>query len=431
MKRKRIVLFFAFTCIFGVGRAQNASGFKEIYGDFNYGQSSDKNNEWIQSIQIVEPACRSDVKGQVSVKFTAKGMNEAKAYLWQQPIVLNSSKWGHDENLTPKGIKLRKTGVGSFSFNADEFPAGPINVRIYAQNKKGEKDIFELQLYNKGGVKWNQGIPDTIPAAAKCLKLVFKDDFNGPLSISKDGRNARYNAHKPRFGDFSGWPFSDYEGPNNPFGQVDDYMKIEARKKPGTKGSSGLIASVDMDGKGFWAKAPCYMECRMTAQSAPGTWPAFWTITGLDNGFPGDELDIVEAYGGVGKGNPNHEGYGTTSHFWGQTNPDGTKKKEYWTVVPIMNLGGKSYWSTTFHTYGVYIGLEETVYYFDGTEVLRHPTNNISRDYPHTFLINYAIGGLSGWPIDLDRYDNGSDMYVDYVRVFALYTVDYIQPIRK
>jgi beta-glucanase (GH16 family) len=82
-----------------------------------------------------------------------------------------------------------------------------------------------------------------------------------------------------------------------------------------------------------------------------------------------------------------------------------------------MTLGGRSYWSTTFHTYGVKIGLEETVYYFDNIAVLRHPTNEKSRE-PHCILVNYAIGGISGWPIDLARYGNGSDMYVDYLRVY-------------
>jgi hypothetical protein len=407
-------------------KSQDQSGLKEIYADFNHGQTTNKNNNWVQSIQIIEPTCRSDVKGMITVKFKATGMDEAKAFCWSQPSNDNPSEWGHDVNLTSKILKIKKNGEASFSFNADNFPSGPMNVRIYSQNKKGEKDVFELQLYNLGGVKWNQGIPSIDPPGAKGLKLIFEDDFNKPLSISNDGRNARYSAHKPRFGDFSGWPFSDYNGPNNPFRQVGDYLKIEARKKAGTAGSTGLIASVNMDGKGFWAKAPCYLECRFTAQSAPGTWPAFWTITGLDNGFPGDELDIVEAYGGVGKGNPNHEGYGVCSHFWGQKNTDGTNKEGFYKVIRIMDLGGESYWSTTFHTYGVYIGLEETVYYFDNIEVLRHPTNDISRDYPHTFLINYAIGGISGWSIDLERYGNGSDMYVDFVRVYALYGVDYV-----
>lgn len=37
---------------------------------------------------------------------------------------------------------------------------------------------------------------------------------------------------------------------------------------------------------------------------------------------------------------------------------------------------------------------------------------------PHFFLINYGIGGNSGWPVDLERYNRSSYMYVDYVRVF-------------
>ena len=429
MKQKIALLFLATSVALGL-KAQDTSTLKEIYADFNHGQNSGTDTEWVQAIQIVKPACRSDVKGSITVVFTAKGMDEAKAYLWQQPTDGNRLKWGHDVNLTPRGLKISRNGLASFTFNADEFPSGPMNVRIYSQNRKGEKDVFELQLYNKGGMKWNQGIPDTIPDAAKGLKLVFEDDFRGPLSISNDGLNARYNSHKPREGegDFSGWKFADAHGPNNPFRQIDDYIVIQARKKAGTDGSSGIIAPVDKNGEGFWVKAPCYLECRFTAQSAPGTWPAFWTLNQIDNA-PGDELDIIEAYGGLGKGNPNHPGYSIVSHYWGQTNPDGTPKKSHSRVVPMMELGGKSYWSTTFHTYGVYIDLEETIYYFDNIEVLRHPTNNYSRDYPHVFLINYAIGGISGWPVDLERYGNGTDMYVDYVRVFALYNIDYSVPV--
>ena len=35
------------------------------------------------------------------------------------------------------------------------------------------------------------------------------------------------------------------------------------------------------------------------------------------------------------------------------------------------------------------------------------------------FMVNYAIGGISGWKIDLERYANGSDMYIDYIRVYG------------
>jgi hypothetical protein len=399
------------------------------YADFNYGQNdTNEHLEWVQSISIIEPACRSEVSGKTVVKFKAPGMIEFRALCWSQPDGKHPVHWGHDIDLTPRGADVSPDGTVSLSFNANKFPAGPMNVRIYAKSASGTKDYFELQLYNTGGKVWNRGIPVGDPVGAHGLRPIFEDDFDGPLSISNDGRGARYNAHKPRFGDFSGWPFSDVDGPDNPFSQVDGYLKISARKRPGTKGSTGLIASVNMDGEGFWVKAPCYLECRFTGQSAPGTWPAFWTITGIDRGGPGDELDIIEAYGGVGKGNPNHPGYSLVSHFWGQKNSDGTPKEVQDKVVRMMELGGGSYWSTTFHTYGVRIGLDDTVYYFDDIEVFRHPTNDVSRDKPHLFLVNYAIGGISGWPIDLERYGNGSDMYVDYVRVYAEQEIEYSIP---
>ena len=421
------VALFMFMAAYQISLSQNG---EYQYIDFNHGQNNNMNAEWIQAIQIIEPACRSDVKGNVMIKFSASGMEQAKAFCWQQPIQENTSHWGHRVDLVPEGITLEADGTGAFTFPADEFPAGPLNIRIFAFNKEGKRDFFELQLYNKGGVNWNRGIPGNDPPAATAngLQLVFSDDFDGPLSISNDGQGARYCAHKPLTGDFSGWQFTDVTSPYNPFEQRDSYLRIKARKAPGTNGSSGIIASVGMNGEGFWTKAPCYLECRFTAQSAPGTWPAFWTLNAFD-GEAGDELDIIEAYGGMGKGNPNYdEGYHIVSHFWGQQNPDGTRKKDVSAKVPMTQLGGKSNWTETFHTYAVYVGLDETVYYFDDIEVVRHPTNDKSREKPIFFLVNYAIGGISRWPIDLERYGNGTDMYVDYIRVYAEKPLDYKVP---
>ncbi len=138
----------------------------------------------------------------------------------------------------------------------------------------------------------------------------------------------------------------------------------------------------------------------------------------MDQGVPGDELDIIEGYGGVGPGAPNASGYHIVSHFWGQKDEKGRQRPGITRTVPMMELGGRSFWSTTAHTYAVMIGVEETVYYFDDIEVLRHRSGPISASQPAFFLINYAIGGISGWKIDLSRYGGGSDMWVDYVRVF-------------
>lgn len=392
----------------------------EEYSDFNPGKST-VGSEWVQSIVIKSPQLRSEVKGDVKVEFQAPGMAVARALCWKQPTSENPSPFGHDTVIGGE-IKLDAQGNGSFVFPADQFPNGPVSVRILANNEdNSRRDIRELQLYNKGGIVWNQGIPKNDPPAAQGMKLVYSDDFDGPLSISKDGQGARYASHKPGGGDFSGWPFSDFEGPLNPFSQVGTYLRIHASKKPNGKASSGLLSPVKMDGTGFYATVPYYFECRFTAQSAPGTWAAFWTLTKnavINRGSPGDELDIVEAYGGVGKGNPNHPGYSITSHFWKQNGPDGRPLKAINRRVDMLEVGGKSYWSTTFHTYALKVTETDTIYYLDDIEVLKHPTNELSRQDSHFFMINYAIGGISGWKIDLEREGNASDMWVDYVRVY-------------
>lgn len=394
----------------------------EYVGDFNYGQSAQANGEWVQSIRVIEPAYRSEVKGAVTVRFEAPGMAKALAKCWQQPTADAPSPWGHDAELLPM-TALDEMGTGAFVFPADKFPNGPTTIRIHAQDRTGKKDVCEFQLFNAGGVVWNQGVPTNAPPAAAEMRLVFADDFDQPLSVSRDGTNARYAAHKPRFGDFSGWRFShadDYAGAHDPFTQAGTFLGIHAAKKGEGKreASSGLLSSARFDGTGIWAQAPCYFECRFMAQAAPGTWPAFWLLTGMDQGVPGDELDIIEGYGGVGAGNPNHPGYSIVTHFWGQTGPDGKKLEGHNARAEIMRLGGQSYWSTTFHTYAVKITEAETVYFFDGFEVLRHPSGPLSASQPFFFLINYAIGGISGWKIDLARYGDATDMWVDYVRVY-------------
>lgn len=263
------------------------------------------------------------------------------------------------------------------------------------------------------------------------MKLVLADDFDGPLSISPDGRGARYAAHKTGGGDFSGWPFSNPGGLDKPFGQTGTFLRIHASKAPGTKGCTGILSSIASDGSGVAVLPPAYFECRFTAHSAPGTWPAFWTLTrgtlGMDKAAPDyeavkkagcDELDVIEAYGGWGPKNPNWADYAATTHLWGQKDAEGKQKQGAHANVPMMELGGKSSWSWTFHTYGLLITRTETVYYFDNIEVLRHPTGPVSQSQPTWFLINYAIGGISGWQIDLERYGNNSDMWVDWVRVY-------------
>ena len=87
------------------------------YVDFNHGQNDHVNTEWIQRIQLIEPACRSDVKGKVNVTIKAPGMIQAKAFCWSAPTRKNPSSWGHRVDLTPKGISFKADGTGTFVFS--------------------------------------------------------------------------------------------------------------------------------------------------------------------------------------------------------------------------------------------------------------------------------------------------------------------------
>lgn len=436
--------FFLFVVFISGQLGAQQKALHEEYDAFYYGQVGDDiAQSFVQAIAVESPEPGASVQHDVPIILKAPGMDEVSLFCWQQPE--HGDVWAAGRNAHIATQRSEGDHAFRIVFPADDFPHGPITLRLYARNSKGKQDYYELQLFNRGGARWRQGIPPCDPPGAKGMRLVFADDFDGPLSISSDGHGARYAAHKTGGGDFSGWPFSDPVGDQQPFSQCDTYLRIHASKPAGTKGRTGILSSLRADGTGLCVPVPAYFECRFVAQSAPGSWPAFWTLTkgtlGLDKTDPRyaaiqamgtDELDIIEAYGGYGAKNPNARGvYHSVSHFWQQNpppawsinvTPEGALNPGYRPVnfrTDTLMLGEKSAWSWTFHTYGLAITETDTIYYFDNIEIGRHPTAPVSRKQPAWFLINYAIGGLSGWPIDLERYGNRSDMWVDFVRVYC------------
>jgi hypothetical protein len=365
-------------------------------------------------VSVISPEYCSEVKGDTTVTVAAPGFKSVTVKCWNQGQ-------GLSRDATVATVALDAKGKGSFGFPADQYPHGPIALRIGSVHGAA-KDNCYLQLYNRGGVSWNEGLPKD-PPPAKGMKLVFADDFSGPLSISRTDPKATYYSHKPPHGstDFSIHTFSDYESPKNPFAQVDTYLRIRASDK---LHSSGLICSIKNDGRGITAKAPCYFECRFIGPNAPGTWPAFWLMTNYMIDFkgnrPSDELDVIEAYGGEGPGHPNFGfGYQVVPHAWEQPAVQkGIADKFFKANFPIRmsKYGIPSTWYETLHTYGCKITETNTIYYCDNIEVGRHETMPLSKKEPLFFFINLATGG--GWPVDLSRYHGLADMYVDYVRVY-------------
>jgi hypothetical protein len=363
-----------------------------------------------QLIAVTSPDYRSDVHGNTSIHVSAAG--------YRSPLEVKSwlpgGQYGSDS--TVASISLDGNGTGTFDFAADQYPHGPITVRISGTRiSDGYADTCYLQLYNTGGISWNEGIPKAAPPAAAGMSLVFDDDFDGPLSISGTGYGARYGAHKPDHLDFSQIPFTD-PTPDGPFFQHDTYLIIRANA---LKNTTGLISSINSrDATGFTVKAPYYMECRFIAPDAIGTWPAWWTMTDeFKDGKWGnktDELDILEAYGGDGPKHPNAPTkYMVTPHTWGYKVDNIPDKSN---PIDMSKVGGGGGWADTPHTYGLLVTDKSMVYYLDNVEVLKLPVSPLAVQHPAYFMVNLATGG--GWPVDLSRYGNIVDMYVDYIRVY-------------
>ena len=390
-----------------------------------YPKDLDINNFKTNQIGVYSPGYTADVSGDTEVIVCAPNITSVKAYSW-----LPEGTYGSDSLVAE--TSLDAFGLGKFIINLDQYPYGPIVVRIKGYNGETMVDECHLQLYNLSGVKWNYGIneaPVNPVVTQNNLTQVFLDDFTSMPTISWN-YGAKYSSHKIGYGDFSGIGFKDHDNnPKTPFSQRDSYFRIHARSEKDSNGreigETGLIASMHQDRMhGFAVKAPAYFECRFIAQNAKGSWPAFWLMT-TDYGSEGDngndEIDVIEAYGfdysqPQGK---NVNGYHATIHDWGNT-VDWDNSSNDSGIPDMANMHSGGNWYTDFHTYAVYIGLDYTIYYCDNVEFYRHRTLPNSATKYHYWMFNYAFGGISGWPYDLTRYNNVSDMYVDWVRVYGL-----------
>lgn len=379
-------------------------------------------------VSLISPAYRTDLEGQTTMEFIAPGgYTTARAYTVYAPDSSDSSPNGHAVTLAD--VSLNDEGKGSFTFNGDLLPYGPVCVKILAAKADGTTCDGYFQFYNKGGIKWNTGLENTpVPAQLQELNmaLTFSDDFKTMPAISATGKDSNgnrttYTSHKPDYQDYGDALFASYEGAYNPFKQIDDYLKITTTKYDEKLPSSvdywqryyttGFLSSLGDDGQGFKTKgyADQYFECRFFIGANPEQWPAFWTLSSL-NGTSTDELDIIEAYP------PTLNGYSIATHQWNYNTGLGGGKG----VNTEEVLGGlQGNIAMGFHTYGCLITEEYTYYYFDNVEVYREKTLPYSWRDGNYFLVNNAMqlkAFADGY--GFDRYGNQSDMYIDWIRVF-------------
>jgi len=374
----------------------------------------------MHQVSVVSPSYGATVNGDVTIKFYAPGMQNVWARAWKQPDAANPGVNGYDSwfaRVTPDA-----NGYAEVVFPAAQFPHGPTTVILSAWDSAEGNPNFThsdncyVQLFNEGGVVWKRGLPSAPPQAAG-MSVLYADDFTGPLSVSRTGAGATYASAKPdapggtEFGEAI---FADADSVHQPFAILgDNYLRIRAKKAPaGTVDpmgwnrtfTSGLLSSVRTDGTGI-AATYGYFEARMLMPAGKGAWPAFWLMSqnSISEGVHSTaEIDTIEAYG------QDPKGACQAKHWW-----EGSPEMHETNCSSSNFAFGDN--ASTWHIYGTKITPTDTIYYIDNVEVWRHATFEQAKT-PMYFMVNLALGG--GWPIDLERYNNQIDLYVDYIRVF-------------
>ena len=191
--------------------------------------------------------------------------------------------------------------------------------------------------------------------------------------------------------------------------------------------TSGMVQTRDDKGNvKYAAYGDFYAEARIQLPDGPSSWASFW-FTGTQGGpWPGNgEIDAVEAKGY----DPNY--LQANTHTPRASDPSKSEQHR-------GQLGGDGTSQTQFHVYGVEKTGEKITFYLDG--VPRHTVNYSDIGGANPFVVdgnglvirlNHMVGGTflttdSGDTTYVDatayadRYAGaGSDMLVDYVRVYS------------
>lgn len=191
--------------------------------------------------------------------------------------------------------------------------------------------------------------------------------------------------------------------------------------------TSGMVQTRDDKGNvKYAAYGDFYAEARIQLPDGPSSWASFW-LTGTQGGpWPGNgEIDAVEAKGY----DPNY--LQANTHTPRASDPSKSEQHH-------GQLGGDGTSQTQFHVYGVEKTGEKITFYLDG--VPRHTVNYSDLGGANPFVVdgngmvirlNHMVGGAflatnSGDTtyVDATPYADsymgaGSDMLVDYVRVYS------------
>ncbi|HVZ28917.1 MAG TPA: glycoside hydrolase family 16 protein [Asticcacaulis sp.] len=257
-------------------------------------------------------------------------------------------------------------------------------------------------------------------ALAKCVKspvgggpvldlsratMTFEDNFDRP-DITTDGGSATW--YTGVHGGFGGAKFLPYSPSNGPFVYQNGELQIRLQNQGG-KWTSGLIQSVDSQGRGF-SQTYGYFEMRAKMPPGVGAWPAFWLKTAnefTDKASTRAEIDVLEAYSGN-----DSRGYHASVHLWPGHSPapSALQKHIFTSCYRKLNDGP---FDNAYHTYGALVTPDWVVIYYDRHELMRFPSQP---EYGKPLFILVDLANNHHETQD----STPSVMTVDYVRAWSL-----------
>jgi beta-glucanase (GH16 family) len=257
----------------------------------------------------------------------------------------------------------------------------------------GDKHVFlNLSAYQIKHFAANPSPSGVTPFgqdASLYTALTFSDEFNGSaLDANKWNKKLWYDADDPvqnfsvSSGNLNIWPDTGY-----------------------------VARSIDTDGKYYQTYG--FFEAEMKLPIGRGVRPVFWLLSHDTDARP--EINIMHAYCGAVA-----EGYANSSY----------EPIDYnvYTRIPDLTIVGDSRMTPTFsaqllssgfHKYGARWDSTGVTYFFDGVQIARHNTTQLSQRMYMILSLDYFR--LSGVPNTADTPQGiGNSFAINYVRVWQL-----------
>lgn len=328
------------------------------------------------------------------------------------------------EPAKPTTISLSDTALimkpeRTYTLTATVTPASE-NTVVWASSDATIVSVFMGKLTaNKEGSATITATVEGVSASCKVkvhspqYELLWEDNFEGYTL------NEKYWTHEKGGGGGNGE--KQYYTEGNNLTLHDGILTIAARKEQTESNITGVIydytsARIVTRNKVKFSYGK--IEASINLPSGKGTWPAFWLMPN-DNEYGGwprsGEIDIMEHVGSDPR---------MISHAYHTKNNNTSNGTNWGSKIYKDDVEGH------FHTYTLeweedYLdGRDAFIFYVDGQQsaIRIQPEGATWEDWPFDkdfyIILNLAMGGSWGGPIDDSIFDNAVEMKVDWVRVY-------------